>query len=35
MALTWKDTGTIAETLYDNDPDLDPTTLRTPYRAVP
>lgn len=28
MALTWKDTGTIAETLYDNDPDLDPTTLR-------
>lgn len=28
MALTWKDTGTIAETLYDNDPDLDSTTLR-------
>lgn len=28
MALTWKDSLSIAEELYDAEPDLDPVTLR-------
>ena len=28
MGLKWTDSRAIAEELYDNDPDLDPTTLR-------
>ena len=28
MGLKWTDSRAIAEELYDNEPDLDPTTLR-------
>lgn len=28
MTLKWKDAQRIAEELYDNEPDLDPVTLR-------
>lgn len=28
MGLKWTDSRAIAEDLYDNEPDLDPTTLR-------
>lgn len=28
MSLKWKDAQRIAEELYDNEPDLDPVTLR-------
>ena len=28
MGLKWTDSHAIAEELYDNEPDLDPTTLR-------
>lgn len=28
MGLKWTDSRTIAEELYDNEPDLDPVTLR-------
>ena len=28
MGLKWNDSRAIAEELYDNEPDLDPTTLR-------
>ena len=28
MGLKWPDSRAIAEELYDNEPDLDPTTLR-------
>lgn len=28
MGLRWTDSRAIAEELYDNEPDLDPTTLR-------